>query len=150
MAFKYRFLQLLNLAVHDEDQVKNKLAMKDRQIAEADGQIKKMDFEYQCAMDEKAQDLLSGNMEKVKMYSFYLVRLKKQREFLVDEKKHLLAQREKILVELTEKRRMRKTYEKIRERDERSYLKDEQKKEQKKLDDFASRPKSVTEETDDA
>ena len=36
MAFRFRFQQLLNIAIHDEDAVKARLAIKDGQIADSE------------------------------------------------------------------------------------------------------------------
>lgn len=139
MAFKFRFQQLLNIALHDEDAVKARLAVKDGQIAEAEAQINKYIEEYKEALEAKAIDLLAGRMDQVRMYPLFLARLANARSFYEEERDRLREQRAKIIVELNEKRRVRKTYERILERDRKRYVTIEQKRDQKRLDDFASR-----------
>ena len=139
MAFRFRFQQLLNIAIHDEDAVKARLAVKDGQIAEAEAQIQKYIDEYNIGLEAKAIDLLAGRMDQVRMYPLFLARLVNARSFYEEERDRLLDQRAKIVVELNEKRRIRKTYERILERDRKRYITREQKLEQKRLDDFASR-----------
>ncbi len=139
MAFRFRFQQLLNIAVHDEDAVKTRLAIKDGQIAETEAQITKYIHEYNEALEAKAVDLLAGRMDQVRMYPMFLSRLMNARSFYEEERDRLREQRAKILLELNEKRRVRKTYERILERDRKRYVTREQKQEQKRLDDFATR-----------
>ena len=139
MAFRFRFQQLLNIAIHDEDAVKARLAVKDGQIAEAEAQIQKYIDEYNIGLEAKAIDLLAGRMDQVRMYPLFLARLANARSFYEEERDRLLEQRAKIVAELNEKRRIRKTYERILERDRKRYVTREQKLEQKRLDDFASR-----------
>lgn len=139
MAFRFRFQQLLNIAIHDEDAVKARLAVKDGQIAEAEAQIAKYIDEYNQGLEAKAIDLLAGRMDQVRMYPLFLSRLVNARSFYEEERDRLLEQRAKIVAELNEKRRVRKTYERILERDRKRYVTREQKLEQKRLDDFASR-----------
>ncbi|HOT28285.1 MAG TPA: flagellar FliJ family protein [Candidatus Ozemobacteraceae bacterium] len=139
MAFRFRFQQLLNIAIHDEDAVKARLAVKDGQIAEAEAQIQKYIDEYNIGLEAKAIDLLAGRMDQVRMYPLFLARLANARSFYEEERDRLMEQRAKIVVELNEKRRVRKTYERILERDRKRYVTREQKLEQKRLDDFASR-----------
>ena len=76
--------------------------------------------------------------------------LKKSEIFYTDEMELQQKQREKIMAELLEKQRNRKTYEKLREADEAKYKKEMLKKEQKQLDEFASRKKSSLLEPDNA
>jgi|GEM_PF-746984 len=139
MAFRFRFQQLLNIAIHDEDAVKARLAIKDGQIAEAEAQVTKYICEYNEALEAKAIDLLAGRMDQVRMYPLFLARLMNARSFYEEERDRLRDQRAKILIELNEKRRVRKTYERILERDRKRYVTHEQKQDQKRLDDFATR-----------
>ncbi len=139
MAFSFRFQQLLNLTIHEEDEVKRRLAIKDGQIAELDAKIARLWQEHDAALEEKAQALLAGRMDTVRLYHPYLLRLTRTREHHEEEKERLQAQREKIVAELAEKRRQRKTYEKIRERDEKAYRKEQLRLDQKRLDGFTSR-----------
>lgn len=142
MAFKFRFQQILQICIHEENEVKNQLAKKDGQIAEANAQIKKFKNDYAQALHDKIGDLQQGNMVKLQMYPAYLARLKKSWEFQEEELERLHKQREKIMNELMEKRRNRKTYEKMREKDEIIWKKEQQKREQRNLDEFGSRLKS--------
>ena len=59
-------------------------------------------------------------------------------------------QRAKIMDELLEKQRNRKTFEKLREADEAKYKKEMLKKQQKQLDEFASRKRNSLLEPDNA
>ena len=76
--------------------------------------------------------------------------LKKSEIFYSDEMELQQKQREKIMAELLEKQRNRKTYEKLREADEAKYKKQMLKLQQKQLDEFASRKKSSLLEPDNA
>ncbi|OIP25312.1 hypothetical protein AUK22_08155 [bacterium CG2_30_54_10] len=140
MAFSFRFNQMLNLASHEEAEVKRRLAIKDGQIADIEAKIARNVEEYSGGLEEKAHDLLAGRMERIRLYYPFLLRLQKAREYHLEEKERLVAQREKIIAELAEKRRVRKTYEKIRERDENAYRKEQLRLDQKRLDSFTNRP----------
>ncbi|GAB4275838.1 MAG: hypothetical protein Kow0029_17250 [Candidatus Rifleibacteriota bacterium] len=142
MPFVFRFQQLLQICIHEENEVKNKLARKDGQIAETNASIKKLKDEYAQALENKIIDLNAGNLFKVHLYPAYLARLQKSWEYHEEELERLLKQREKILQELIEKRKNRKTYEKMRENDEKAWKKEQQKREQKLLDEFGSRMKN--------
>ncbi len=150
MAFVFRFQQLLQICIHEENEVKNKLAKKDSQIAEANAEIKKLKDDYEAALQSKMLDLQRGDMTKVQMYPAYLARLQKSWEFQEEELERLFKQREKIMEELIEKRKNRNTYEKMREKDQAVFKKEQLKKEQKRLDEFGNRKNMVKELLDDA
>jgi flagellar FliJ protein len=150
MAFKFRFQQILEICIHEENEVKNQLARKDGQIAEANAEIKKFKDEYGEALQNKILDLQAGNMMKIQMYPAYLARLQKSWEFHEEELERLHKQREKILQELIEKRKNRMTYEKMREKDEIVYKKEQLKREQKNLDEFGGRLKRNKGDNSDA
>ena len=150
MPFKFRFQQILQICIHEENEVKNQLAKKDGQIAEANAEVKKFKDEYSEALQNKIQDLQRGEMLKLQMYPAYLARLQKSWEFYEEELERLMKQREKIMSELLEKRRNRKTYEKMKEKDELIWQKEQQKREQKNLDEFGNRQKKLHGEDSDA
>ncbi|HNV69715.1 MAG TPA: flagellar export protein FliJ [Candidatus Ozemobacteraceae bacterium] len=139
MPFSYRFHHLLRLAEHEEEEVRRRLAMKDGQIAAAEAEIRKIQLERQHGLEAKAVDLIAGAMERVRLYPAYFLRLQNREDFQNEELERLRKQREKIAQELAEKRQTRKTYEKIRERDEAVFKKQEQRRDQKNMDEFASR-----------
>jgi flagellar FliJ protein len=141
MAFVFRFQQVLQICIHEENEVKARLAKKDGQIAEVNAEIKKLKNEYNVALEQKIIDLRDGNMMKVQMYPAYLARLQKSWEYYEEELERLEKQRQKIIEELMEKRKNRMTYEKMREKDEALYRKELLKKEQRKLDEFGNRQK---------
>lgn len=143
MGFKFRFASLLRFALHEEDAVKQRLAIKDGQVAAEEASIRKVKTEIDIAVDGQSRSLISGNMDFIRLYPPYIRRLEKAREFHEDELVRLRQQREKILVELAEKRRVRRIYEKLRERDEKRYNKAELKRDQKRMDDFAGRGSRV-------
>lgn len=143
MAFIFKFTTLLNLAIHEEGEVKIRLARIDGVIAENRNRIETLNTRTDTAIHERTMDLEAGNMDKIRMYPPFFRRLQNEREFHEEELERLFRQREKILIELQEKRRVRKTYEKIREHDEKEHIKQQQKREQKALDEFASRSRSV-------
>lgn len=142
MAFVFRFQQVLQIRLHEENEVKGRLAKKDGQIAEVNAQIKKFKDEYDSALEEKIIDLTAGNMQKIRMYPAYLARLQNSWEYYEEELERLEKQRQKILEELLEKRRDRMTFDKMREKDEALYKKEMLKKEQKKLDEFGNQQKN--------
>ncbi|MFZ5949451.1 MAG: flagellar export protein FliJ [Candidatus Rifleibacteriota bacterium] len=150
MAFKFRFQQILQICIHEENEVKNQLARKDGQISEANASIRKFKDEYATALQNKIIDLQNGDMLKLQMYPAYLARLQKSWEFHEEELERLIKQREKIMQELMQKRRNRKTYEKMRENDEAVWRKEQQKREQRNLDEFGSRLKTGRGENSDA
>ena len=142
MGFTFRFASLLRFAEHEEDAVKQRLAIKDGQISAEEASIRKLQGELDVAVDGQSKALVAGNMDFIRLYPAYIRRLDKTREFHEDEIGRLRQQREKILVELAEKRRVRRIYEKLRERDEKRYIKAELKRDQKRMDDFAGRSRS--------
>lgn len=150
MAFVFRFEQVLQICLHEENEVKSRLAKKDGQIAEVNAKIKKFRQEYDQALEQKVIDLSSGDMQKVQMYPAYLSRLQRSWEYEEEELERLEVQRQKILDELMEKRRNRMTYEKMREKDEAVYKKEQLKKEQKRLDEFGNRQKMIQGDYEDA
>ncbi len=150
MAFKFRFQQLLQICIHEENEVKNQLARKDGQIAEANASIRKFKDDYATALQNKIIDLQNGDMLKLQLYPAYLARLQKSWEFHEEELERLIRQREKIMQELMQKRRNRKTYEKMRENDEANWRKEQQKREQRNLDEYGGRLKSGQGENSDA
>ncbi len=141
MAFVFRFQQILQICLHEENEVKGRLAIKDGQIAETNAQIKNYKDEYDEGLVSQGLDLQAGDMQKIRMYPAYLARLQKSWEYYEEELERLQAQRQKIVDELMIKRRNRMTYEKIREKDETVYKKEMLKKEQKRLDEYANRLK---------
>ena len=150
MKFKFRFQQILQICLHEENEVKNQLAKKDGQIAEANAEIKKLKDECSQALENKMQDLQRGDMLKLRLYPAYLARLQRSWEFHEEELERLMKQREKIMQELLEKRRNRKTYEKMKEKDELAWKKEQQKREQKNLDEFSNRRSAHLGENSDA
>ena len=150
MAFVFRLNQLLQIAIHEENEVKDRLARKDGQIAQLAAKIQKYKDDQEAALIQQQQDLLAGDLSKVQMYPAYLNMLKKSEIFYTDEMELQQKQREKIMAELLEKQRNRKTFEKLREADEAKYKKQMLKLQQKQLDEFASRKKSSLLEPDNA
>lgn len=150
MAFVFRFQQILQICLHEENEVKTRLAQKDGQIAGIKAEIKKFKDEYAQALDHKILDLQAGEMTKVQMYPAYLARLQRAWEFNEEELERLEKQRQKIVDELMIKRRNRMTYEKMREKDEAAYTKEMLKKEQKKLDEYGNRIRKSAGDHDDA
>jgi len=150
MAFVFRFQQILQICLHEENEVKTRLAQKDGQIAATRAEIKKFKDEYAQALEQKVIDLQAGDMTKVQMYPAYLARLQRAWEYNEEELERLEKQRQKIVDELMIKRRSRMTYEKMREKDEAAYTKEMLKKEQKKLDEYGNRARKTAGDQDDA
>ena len=150
MAFVFRFQQILQICLHEENEVKARLAKKDGQIAETRAEIKKYKDEYNTGLEQKAVDLMAGDMMRVQMYPAYLARLQRSWEFHEEELERLEKQRQKIFDELLIKRRNRMTYEKMREKDETAYKKEMLKKDQKKLDEYGNRSRKTAGESDNA
>jgi flagellar FliJ protein len=148
MAFVFRFQQILQICIHEENEVKNQLARKDGQIAEVKALIQNYRDEHAEALVNQTEDLKRSDMLKLQMYPAYLSRLNKSREFQEEELERLEKQRERILQELTAKRKNRRTYEKLREKDELVWRKEMQKKEQRNLDEFGNRLKGRQEKDD--
>lgn len=141
MSFVYRFRQLLEISIFEENEVKSRLAIKDGQIADVKREINKYKEEHSNALLQKTEDLKNGDMTKIRLYPAYLLRLKNAWEFQEEELERLEKQREKILQELIEKRKNRKTYEKMKEKDKLKWKKEQDKREQKQLDEFGGRLK---------
>lgn len=150
MAFVFRFQQLLQICLHEENEVKGRLAKKDGQIAEVNLKIKQFKKDYDAGLEQQSLDLQAGDIIKVQMYPAYLKTLQRSWEFQEEELERLEKQRKKIVEELLEKQRSRKTYEKMRESDEISYKKAILKKEQKRLDEYGNRPKKGPGEVENA
>lgn len=150
MAFVFHFQQILEICIHEENEVKTRLAMKDGQINAVKAEISKFKDEYAQALEQKALDLQAGEMMRVQMYPAYLTRLQRAWEYQEEELERLEKQRQKIFDELMIKRRNRMTYEKMREKDEAAYKKEMLKKEQKRLDEYGNRLKRSAGDDDDA
>lgn len=150
MAFVFRFQQILEICLHEENEVETRMAQKDGQIAAVKAEINKFKDEYAQALEHKANDLQAGEMMRVQMYPAYLTRLQRAWEYQEEELERLEKQRQKIFDELMIKRRNRMTYEKMREKDEAAYKKEMLKKEQKRLDEYGNRLKNKAGEYDDA
>lgn len=150
MAFIFRFQQILQICLHEENEVKNRLAQKDGQMADIRAEIKKFRDEYAQALEQQIIDLQAGDMAKFQMYPSYLARLQRGWEFQEEELERLEKQRQKIVDELMVKRRNRMTYEKMREKDEAVYTKEMLRKEQKKLDEYGNRIKKTAGDYEDA
>jgi len=150
MAFVFRFQQILEICIHEENEVKTRLAMKDGQMNAVRAEISKFKDEYAQALEQKALDLQAGEMTRVQMYPAYLTRLQRAWEYQEEELERLEKQRQKIFDELMIKRRNRMTYEKMREKDEAAYKKEMLKKEQKRLDEYGNRLKRSAGDYDDA
>lgn len=150
MAFVFRFQQILQICLHEENEVKGRLAKKDGQMAEVKAQIQKFKDEYEQGLEQKIVDLTAGDMQKVQMYPAYLARLQNSWEYQEEELERLEKQRQKILAELLEKRRNRMTYDKIREKDEVVYKKEMLKKEQKRLDEFGNQKRTQSGDDENA
>ena len=118
-------------------------------VGKVSNEIQKLKDEHAEGLVQKVEDLKAGNMSKIPMYAAYFARLKKNWEFHEEEMERLERQRERILQELIEKRRNRNMYEKMREKDQIKWKKEQLKKEQKRLDEFGNRMKK-TEELDNA
>jgi flagellar FliJ protein len=145
MAFIFRFQQLLQICIHEENEVKNRLALKDGQIAEVNAAIKEYANQHSQALQDQTTALRNGDMTRMQMYPAYLANIKKLREFQEEELERLIKQRERILQELIEKRKNRRTYEKLKEKDELAWQKQQQKIEQRNLDEFGGRLKRTRE-----
>lgn len=100
MAFIFRFQQILQICLHEENEVKNRLAQKDGQMAEVRAEIKKLRDEYAQALEQQVIDLQAGNMTKFQMYPAYLARLQRAWEYQEEELERLEKQRQKIVEEL--------------------------------------------------
>lgn len=150
MSFKFRFQQILEICLHEENEVKGRLAKKDGQIAETNLAIKKFKDDYSAALEQQMVDLQAGDIMKVQMYPNYLKMLQRSWEYQEEELERLEKQRQKIVEELLEKQRNRKTYEKMRENDEEHYKKEMLKREQRKLDEYGNRQRKGPEESENA
>lgn len=150
MAFIFKLQQLLQVALHEENEVKNLLAKKEAQIAELEEKIQKYKDDQTQAFENQQQDLLAGDLAKVQMYPAYMKLLKKSEDFYANEKQLQEKQREKIMAELQEKHRNRRTFEKMREVEEAKYKKEMLKRQQIALDEFGSVKKISQKEPEDA
>ena len=150
MAFKFKLNQLLQIALHEENEVKNALARKDGEIAKLNEQIKEFQEKQAQACADQQKAMLSGDLITARMYPAYLKSLKKSEDFYANEMQLQQKEREKIMTAYLEKQRKRKIFEKMREADEAKWKKEMLKKEQVRLDEFSSRKKTSLMETDDA
>ena len=68
MAFQFKLHQLLQIALHEENEVKNRLAKKDAQIAELATKIQSFKDQQVQAVEEQQQAMFAGDFMKVQMY----------------------------------------------------------------------------------
>lgn len=137
--FTFRFQQLLDIAFFEEDEVKNRLSAKNAQIAELDDKIQGIINTRENALKQQEIDLQEGNIDKVKLYPNYLMVLQNQQKNVEKERDLQIEQRDKIMSELIEKQRQRKTYEILKEKDLAAFNKENLRQEQKILDEFKNR-----------
>ena len=137
--FTFRFQQLLDIAFFEEDEVKNRLSAKNAQIAELDAKIQGIINTRENALKQQEIDLQEGNIDKVKLYPNYLMVLQNQQKNVEKERDLQIEQRDKIMSELIEKQRQRKTYEILKEKDFAAFNKENLRQEQKILDEFKNR-----------
>ena len=137
--FTFRFQQLLDIAFFEEDEVKNRLSAKNAQIAELDAKIQGIINTRENALKQQEIDLQEGNIDKVKLYPNYLMVLQNQQKNVEKERDLQIEQRDKIMSELIEKQRQRKTYEILKEKDLAAFNKENLRQEQKILDEFKNR-----------
>jgi flagellar export protein FliJ len=146
MRFIFRFQQLLDIALFEENEVKNRLAAKNAQIAEIENKIAELTKNYDDAIYERAQEINSGNFENFHLYGPYLNVISRSKVYYENELEVQERQREKIMSEFLEKQRSRKTYETLKERDMATHKKEMLKKEQKVLDEFGKKSLLTLEE----
>lgn len=147
MVFQFRFQQLLDIALFEEDEIKNRLTAKNAQIAEITAKIEKFKDDYERNIAERAEEMRIGNFEKFQMYEPYLNVILKSKSFFENELEVQERQKQKIMAELIEKQKTRKTYEILRERDFESFKKEMLKREQKILDEFGKKsPLTINDE----
>jgi flagellar export protein FliJ len=139
MKFSFRFQQLLDIALFEENEVKNRLAAKNAQIAEIENKIAELTKNYDDAIYERAQEINSGNFENFHLYGPYLTVISKSKVYYQNELEVQERQRQKIMSEYIEKQRSRKTYETLKERDLVAHKKEMLRKEQKVLDEFGKK-----------
>ncbi len=68
MVFKFRFQQLLDISLFEEDEIKNRLTAKNAQIAEITAKINKYIEDYERNIAERAEEMSKGHFEKFQMY----------------------------------------------------------------------------------
>ena len=139
MVFKFRFQQLLDISLFEEDEIKNRLTAKNAQIAEITAKINKYKEDYERNIAERAEEMSKGHFEKFQMYEPYLNVIIKYKLFFENELEVQERQKQKIMTELLEKQKTRKTYEILRERDFENFRKEMFKLEQKVLDEFGKK-----------
>ena len=122
MAFQFKLHQLLQIALHEENEVKNRLAKKDAQIAELATKIQDFKDQQTQAVEEQQKAMFAGDFMKVQMYPTYIKSLKKSEDFYTNEMQLQQKQRAKIMAEYLEKQRKRKTFEKMQEVDKAKYM----------------------------
>ncbi len=137
--FRFRFEQLLRLRKHAEDEVRDRLAAKDRQIAEEQAKLDQVRTDLEIGLAEKGADLAAGRLDRLNLYAAYFRRLQNAISWHTDEIGRHEKQREKIVAELAERMRERKIMEKLKERKHKVFTTEQLKLEQKRLDEFANR-----------
>ncbi|NLM17360.1 MAG: flagellar export protein FliJ [Candidatus Riflebacteria bacterium] len=139
MAFVFKLQKLLELAEHEEEQVKLELAAKDAEIKALEKKDREAEQKYNATIDSRYEHLKNGDIIQLNMCTAYLDIITKIRLQYKEDLADLQAQRQEIVQRLTEKRKTTKTYEKIKENEEDKYKKHMLKIEQKQLDEFGSR-----------
>ena len=85
MAFVFKLQQLLQIALHEENEVKNRLARKDGQIAELVQKIQKYIDDQDTAIKDQTLAVEAGNIMEAQMYPLYLNSLRKSQKFYENE-----------------------------------------------------------------
>ncbi len=132
---KFRLEKLLNLALKEEESIKNELAIVRKKIADVDFEIDNTLanlYKVQQQLKEGQIDgrLVSFDVYLIKMHNNYISYLKKKKE-------QLLKEEEEILQKYLEKRKERMSFEKLKERQRLSELKELDRKERINIDEVS-------------
>lgn len=137
--FQFRYESILKLRIDKEDEVKNTLAQKIKELKLMEDELERLRQEEHAFLEQVDQRLAEGcTLEELRRYEQNKTWMKSESEnllFYISSKEKEIIQTRKELVEAT---KQKKIMEKLKEQEMESYQKDEQAAEDKLTDQIVT------------
>lgn len=134
--FKFRLEILLRLALNKEEEVKKELASWQKLLIEAQGKLSKIKIEISLTLVEKSYQ---KNINEILIHESYLERLREDQKKTESEIEYFKEERDKTIIKLQEVVKERKILEKLKEKKHEQYIFEENRQEQKEMDEIGSK-----------
>jgi flagellar export protein FliJ len=132
--YKFKFEKILNLKRREEEQQEDKYLRLKKEVDQIRDKIKVLEEEKQGTYNQMR--VKANKLDQILELRRYLKQIRKTQSGLEEQKQAREAEAEKELQILLEKKQERKTLEKLKENEEKAFMKEFVKKEQKELDEL--------------